>query len=137
MLTKQLSFPLKRDWYIYWFLFLILIRFVIDIFWWVKEINIFLSPNYWIGIIPVPIRSFYLVRERKSILKLLPSLKIFFFWSILISVNAAILLITQRDLISLNYSIKLISPVLFFFFVYNFISKKIFIRLLKLFLLQA
>lgn len=45
------------------FLILILLRPVIDIFWWVKDVNTLLSPLNWAGALPVAVILYYLYRK--------------------------------------------------------------------------
>jgi len=122
---------------VYFFLGLILIRPFIDIYWWVKDYNIWFSPLYWLGVLPLPLILFYLYIQRQTLPQLTSTARLFIIWSTMLLINSVAIVIIVKNLQSLGYSIKIISPVLFFFFIYSFINDKTLDLIIKIFLVAS
>lgn len=126
------SFPWSKRWFIY----LVLIRPVVDNFYYLKEISPMVSPLNWIGLltpvlcIPAIIQNSYKKNKIHSI---------FNFWSLLIILNSGLLIIQPLDFISLSqWILKLSMPVYLFAFLRIFIRNKTdLIGLLTTFLYSA
>jgi O-Antigen ligase len=112
----------SKPWSLRWFVFLVLLRPVIDNFYFLKEISPFLSPLYWAGLltpllcIPAIIKNTY----RNNIIH-----KLFNVWSALILVNTLLIILQPVDAFTLiQYVLKLSMPVYLFFFLRIFIKNK-------------
>lgn len=112
----------SKPWSLRWFAYLILIRPIIDNFYFLKDISPLLSPLYWAGLltpifcIPAIIRSSYHPNRIH---------RLFNIWSVLIVLNTLFIILLPIDLISmLQWVLKLTMPIYLFFFLRIFIRDK-------------
>ena len=59
----------SQTWYVKCFIILILFRPVIDIFWWIRDIEPLLSPLNWAGVLPVVLLLVYMLKSKSDWLK--------------------------------------------------------------------
>lgn len=102
-------------WHLKWFVILVLIRPVVDNFYYLKNVSPFLSPLYVVGIL-TPVLAIYAVisyrHKDKSILDFL-----FGAWTLLMSVSLLFMfLYDPMSKTFLEYLLKLTMPVYLFFF---------------------
>ncbi len=114
---RQLPLSLK------WFVVLILVRPLLDIFYFLKDVSPILSPTYIIGAItPIVILFSFLSRKFP---KRFPSYVIdlnFSLWAVIVVLNSFVLLAIRFDFSSLGNSLKFIIPLLLFFYLRSFVS---------------
>ena len=138
MTYKEWKYWLKsQPWHLRWFTVLVLIRPIVDNFYYLKNISPFLSPLYLVGI-ATPILCVYAIisfkRKDKSVFDFL-----FGLWTILILLSLTFMFI--NDPLSktfLEYFLKLSMPVYLFFFLRLYIrSQKDLDGLLQTFLYSS
>ncbi|MFB6317440.1 hypothetical protein [Saccharicrinis sp. FJH54] len=105
-----------------WFVFFIIIRPIIEPFYFFKEISVVLSPLYWIGLLTFVFSIFALVRYKTNKLKKFNSFKI---WGIFVIFSSFTLIFSSSLVVFLNFFIKLTYPVLIFFFLRVLIKNKV------------
>ena len=111
-------------WSMRWFVILILIRPVIDVFYFLKDVNPFLSPLYIVGVL-TPVLIFLSFNSRK-----LPKRnrnkvdKYFFIWGLLVLVNVVSLIIMDTSIQTFGNGLKYIIPLLLFFYLRRFVHAK-------------
>ena len=139
----------SQTWYVKCFIILILFRPVIDIFWWIRDIEPLLSPLNWAGVLPVVLLVGYVLKSKSEWLKTkeqilkVKGVKLFLAFSVLILINSIGLLVNGflfpnfSIFDSLAVSIKLISLPLFFLFLFTVIDEDVFDLILKAFLLST
>jgi len=139
----------SQTWYVKCFILLILFRPVIDIFWWIRDIEPLLSPLNWAGVLPVVLLLVYMLKSKSDWLKTkdqilkVKGVKLFLAFSVLILMNSIGLLVNGflfpdfSIFDSLAVSIKLISLPLFFLFLFTVIDEDVFDLILKAFLLST
>ncbi len=112
------------DWTRKWFPFFILIRPLVDNFYFIKEISSFLSPLYIVGVL-TPVLIIASMQSGK-LKKRIPNSADEFMrvWGVVIAINCIILLITRLTLDNFGDSIKYMTPVLLFFYARHFIQSK-------------
>ena len=147
---------------LYLFFLLILLRPLVDIFWWMKDTSPLLSPLNWAGVLPVPLIVLFLffkIKDKRKKNKE-PRTKdqelrtnskwykvqgagIMVLFSVVVLVNAigitipAMKQFNNETINSFGLAAKLISFPLFFFFLYNLINKDSFDLILKIFLIST
>jgi hypothetical protein len=106
-----------------WFIYLILIRPVVDSFYYLKEISPFLSPLYWIGILtpifcaPALLRKLKTTNTREN--------KIFNTWSVLVVAGSLLLFLQPFGFIeNLQFFLRLTMPVYLFLFIRSFVVNR-------------
>ncbi|MGB0390749.1 MAG: O-antigen ligase family protein [Salibacteraceae bacterium] len=131
--VKQLPLSMK------WFVVLILLRPIIDVFYFLKEISPLVSPLYIVGILtPVLIGVSFLSRKFP---KKLPSLIIdtnFGLWSLIVIFNLLLLFVIETGFQLVGNLLRYTAPILLYFYLRHFIkSKKDMIGLLQTFFYSA
>ncbi len=112
------------DWTRKWFPFFILIRPLVDNFYFIKEISSFLSPLYIVGVL-TPVLIIASLQSGKLKKPLSNSSDEFMrVWGIVIVINCVVMLITRLTLDNFGDSIKYITPVMLFFYARHFIQRK-------------
>ncbi|MFH2108814.1 MAG: O-antigen ligase family protein [Chrysiogenia bacterium] len=114
----------KLNWSKRWFVFLILIRPIVDIFYFLKKLSPFLSPLYIVGVL-----SFLLVvvsLNSKGLRKSNNSLvdKYFVLLILIISCNVILLSFIEFSLNSFGDAIKYLIPFLLFIYLRRFVTSK-------------
>lgn len=129
---KQLQWSRK------WFVILVLIRPIIDLFHGLKGVSPFLSPLYIVGVAtPFLIIASSLSGKLKEKKSLEPD-KLFFGFGILVFLNSALMLPLYFSLDVMGEVIKYISPIMLFFYLRRFInSYKDFEGILQTFLISC
>ncbi len=116
---KQLPFSLR------WFVVLILLRPIIDVFYFLKELSPALSPLYIAGILtPILIGVSYVSR---SFPKKYPSLLVdtnFGIWSALVLFNIILLVTIEEGVQLMGNVLRYSSPILLFFYLRHFVKSK-------------
>ncbi|TAH37963.1 MAG: hypothetical protein EYC69_14925 [Bacteroidetes bacterium] len=114
----------ELDWTRKWFPFFILIRPLVDNFYFIKDISSFLSPLYIVGVL-TPLLIIASMQSGK-LRKRIPNSSDEFIrvWGIVIVINCVIMLITRFSIDNFGDSIKYITPVLLFFYARHFIQSK-------------
>jgi hypothetical protein len=112
----------SKPWSLRWFVFLVLLRPMIDNFYFLKDISPLLSPLYWVGLLTpvlcVPAILNYSYSNNRIH-------RLFNIWSALIIFNTIFILLQRSDLISIiQWILKLSMPVYLFFFLRIFIKQK-------------
>ncbi len=112
------------DWTRKWFPFFILIRPLVDNFYFIKDIASFLSPLYIVGVL-TPVFIIWSMQSGK-LKKRIPNSSDEFMrvWGIAIVINCVIMLISMFSIDNFGDSIKYITPVLLFFYARHFIQSK-------------
>lgn len=107
-----------------WFILLILVRPIADNFYYLKDISPMLSPLYIVGAL-IPILIFFSVNsnslQRKRKISVDNRILI---WGILVFINITIILIYHVSLDLLGNVIQCMTPILVFYYLRRFISKK-------------
>lgn len=111
-------------WSLRWFVFLVLFRPLLDIFYYLKDISPFLSPLYIVGVMtPVLIAGSFLSksfpRKENSSLDW-----VFGVWGVLLFFNVLAALTWQFSLYSLEIAFKLLLPIVLYFFLRHLIRSK-------------
>lgn len=114
----------ELDWTRKWFPFFILIRPLVDNFYFIKDIASFLSPLYIVGVLTplliiASMQSGKLKRPMKN-----SSDEFMRVWGIVIVINCVVMLISRFSIDNFGDSIKYITPVLLFFYARHFIQRK-------------
>ncbi len=105
-----------------WFLVLILIRPIIDNFYFVKDISPLLSPLNWVGVL-TPVLCIPAISTHSYHKNFIHQL--FNFWSILIIINTALIIFQPLNFITIiQLILKLSLPVYLFAFLRTFIRNK-------------
>ncbi len=112
------------DWTRKWFPFFILIRPLVDNFYFIKDIASFLSPLYIVGVL-TPVLIIASMQSGK-LRKRIPNSSDEFMrvWGIVIVINCVVMLISRFSIDNFGDSIKYITPVLLFFYARHFIQSK-------------
>lgn len=112
----------SKPWSLKWFIILVLLRPIIDNFYYLKEVSPFLSPLNWAGVftlilcIPPVFRSSYITNRIH---------RLFNIWSGLIILNTIFLIFQPVDYISMiQWILKLSLPVYLFAFLRVFLRNK-------------
>jgi hypothetical protein len=112
----------SKPWYLKWFIFLILIRPLIDSFYFLKDISPFISPLNWAGVLTPLLSIPAITRYRHNNNRVH---QLFNIWSILIIINTLFVLFKAIDLLSMSqWVLKLSLPVYLFAFLRIFIRNK-------------
>lgn len=101
-------------WRIKWFLWLMLIRPISDMFWYVKDSG-FLSPAQILGFLTFVLASYYWLRSPNASTRVISALS-FGFFSILLFLNSLVLNLGIFNLNSMGEFIRVISPVVIFLY---------------------
>ena len=112
-------------WSLRWFVFLILLRPIMDPLYFLKDISPFLSPLYIVGVLtPILILASFLAKSfpRKQGETLLDLL--FGLWGGVLFYNALAAVLAEFSLITLEIVFKLTLPVFLYFFLRHFIRSK-------------
>lgn len=113
----------SKPWMLKWFIILILIRPVIDNFYFLKDVSPFLSPLNWVGVL-TPILCIPAIIQYNYHNNRLNQL--FNIWSVLILLNTFFLLFQEVEFLNLSqWMLKLSIPVYLFAFLRIFIRNKI------------
>lgn len=108
-----------------WFAILVLIRPLIDNFYFLKDISPLLSPLYVAGVLtPVFIVFSFLSRSFRPKYRSPIADLVFGTWGVLVVVNSLIVLLSDYSLSTLGEVIKYTTPVLLFFYARHIISSK-------------
>lgn len=134
--------PLKL---FYGFVFLILLRPLIDIFWRVKENIPYISPLYLAGVLPFLLISFYIVNEIKVFSDKFNrfSFYLFILFGFILLLNVLSIFLyslqqTSDEIISVaGLSIKMLSFPIFIFFLLTFLDDYKFELILRTFLIAS
>ena len=116
MTFKEWKYWLKElPWHLKWFVILVLLRPIIDNFYYLKNISPFLSPLYIVGIL-TPVFSVYaILKYRRKDVSVFDTL--FGFWSILIFISLIFMFACDPLSVTfLEYFLKLSMPIYLFFF---------------------
>lgn len=122
-----------------WFVVLILLRPIIDLFYFLKEISPLLSPLYVVGILtPVFIGfSFLSSKFPKKIKSIICDLN-FGIWSLIVVFNLALLLLISIGFDVIGDVVRYSTPLMLYFFFRHFIQNKVdLIGVLQTFLYSA
>lgn len=112
----------EKPWKYRWFIFLILLRPIIDNFYYLKEVSPLLSPLYIVGVL-TPIFAIPVIFSGKKITSKLDT--IFLVWSFFIFTNVMFLFVYENDLLYyLQWMLKLTTPVYLYYFLRVFIKNK-------------
>ena len=130
---KQLPLSLK------WFVVLILLRPLVDLFYFLKEISPFFSPLYIVGVAtPVLILLSFLSRGFPKKFKSFISDFSFTTWSVIVLINLIVLFVFYGGLAISSEVIRYGSPLLLFFYIRHFVRSKVdLIGLLQSFVYSA
>lgn len=117
---SQLPLSLK------WFVILLLIRPLIDVFYFLKNISPILSPLYIVGVLtPILIGLSFLSRKfPKKYSSFLVDLN-FGLWGVFVLINLFFLFFIKPYLGSFGDIIKLVTPVLLFFYLRHFVKSRV------------
>jgi len=111
-------------WSLRWFVLLILFRPFLDIFYFLKEVSPFVSPLYIVGLLtPVLILSSFLARtfpRRRDSLLDVP----FAAWGSMLVCNFILVLTLEYSIHALETALKLITPVLVFFYLRHLVRSQ-------------
>jgi len=113
---KEWKYWLKSlPWHLKWFVILVLIRPIIDNFYYLKNVSPFLSPLYIVGI-ATPILSVYaIISFRRKDISVFDTL--FGLWSMMIFISLVFMFVCDPLSVTfLEYFLKLSMPVYLFFF---------------------
>lgn len=117
---RQLPFSLS------WFVILLLIRPLVDVLYFLKNISPILSPLYIVGVLtPVFIGFSFLSRRfPKKYTSFLIDVN-FGLWGIFVLINLFFLFFIKPELDSFGDSIKLVTPILLFFYLRHFVKSRV------------
>lgn len=125
-------------WSMRWFVILILLRPIIDVFYFLKEISPFLSPLYIVGVMtPVLIVASF---TAKTFPRKPPSTVDIFLivWGCMLVISAIMVVLIELNAQTLEIGVKLVTPVLIYFFVRHFMrTKRDLVGILTTFLYSA
>lgn len=111
-------------WALRWFVVLMLVRPLVDNFYALKEVSPLLSPLYAVGVLtPVLIGASFFSRRFQRV----PNTRfdlLFGVWGGLLAFNALVALLFQPSLEAMEVVIKLVTPVLLFFYLRHFVRSK-------------
>jgi hypothetical protein len=126
----------SKPWSLRWFVYLMLLRPVIDNFYFLKDISPLLSPLYWAGLL-TPVLCVPAILKYNYHHNLIH--RLFNAWSVLIILNTLFTVFQPVDLVmTVQWILRLSMPVYLFFFLRIFIKNKTdFIGLLTTFLYAA
>jgi len=120
-----------RDWliwirskplYLRWYVIFMLVRPIAEQFYNLKEISPLLSPLYWIGFLTLVFSLTGMFRGTTSKTNID---RLFSLWGVLIIISVVMMFISSDSLFGyLNYAVKLVLPLVLFFFLRVFIKKK-------------
>lgn len=117
---KRLPFSMK------WFVILILVRPIVDAFYFLKDISPFISPLYIVGILtPLLIIISFLSRDFPRRYKSLIADFSFGAWSVIVIFNLLILLSTYFDFDTITDVLKYSTPLFLFYYVRHFVGSKV------------
>ena len=109
-----------------WFVALILLRPIIDVFYYLKDISPFISPLYIVGILtPLMIILSFFSRKFPSKYKSFVSDSIFGAWSLIVLFNLALLFSFQGGVGIMSDVLRYLTPILIFYYVRHFIRSKV------------
>ncbi len=118
------SWVLSLPWSLRWFIYLMLLRPLVDNLYGLKEVSPFLSPLYLIGVLtPVAIVASFLSARFPSC-KAVGLDYAFGVWGALLLLNVVAVASTEISLVTAEIMIKLITPVLIYFFVRHLVRSK-------------
>jgi hypothetical protein len=126
----------SKPWSIKWFVYLILLRPVIDNFYFLKNISPFLSPLYWIGLM-TPVLCMPAILKYRFHFNTIH--RLFNIWAFLILLNTFFIIFQKVELlIIIQWILRLSMPVYLFFFLRVVLkNKRDLCGLLTTFLLAA
>ena len=113
----------KAPWTTKWFAIFILLRPIVDNFYQLKEISIFLSPIYILGVL-TPVLAVYAGSAMKKKNPGSPADDLMRFWLFLIGVNCIVLLLGHFTFDNLGDCIKYVTPPLIFFYLRKAINNR-------------
>lgn len=113
----------KSHWTTKWFALFILLRPIADNFYQLKEVSVFLSPIYIIGVL-TPLLAVMATSTIKKKQQSSPSDELMKFWLAMIIINCLLLLLKQFSVDNFGDCIKYISPPIVFFYLRKVISNK-------------
>lgn len=127
-----MSFTIWRKWFkqlplsIKWFILLLLIRPVLDQFYFLKEISPFLSPLYLVGILtPFFIFMSFGVRSFPKRIQSLKSDLLFGMWSVLLFANLIAVFLIDSPMDSLATLLRFSLPVLLYLYFRSVVNSKL------------
>jgi hypothetical protein len=120
-----------RDWlkwmrskplYLRWFILFMLVRPIAEQFYNLKEISPLLSPLYWLGFLTLVFSLIGIMKGRRQVTNVD---RVFSLWGGLVTLSIAMIFLSSDNLFSyFNYAIKLILPLVLFFFLRVFLKSK-------------
>lgn len=111
----------SKKWFEQLFLLLLILRPVVEPYFYLKESSPLFSPLYWIGILTFLISIFGILTNRQIKSQ---SDRMYLWWSVLVVVNIFCLLFSTDFLNFFIFGLKLIYPVTIFFFFRGFMKSK-------------
>lgn len=106
-----------------WFVYLVLFRPIIDSFYYLKHVSIFLSPLYIVGVL-TPVLALIAILKYKKPDKTIPDL-FFKWWSVFIIIStSAIVFYESPSFMMVGNILKLTLPIFLYFFLRLFIRSK-------------
>jgi len=125
-----MNFPLWKQWVNNlpwsrkWFVFLILMRPIIDNFYYLKEKSPFYSPLYIVGVLTPVFIIFTFVFNKPRHLTFTRTDFLFFTWSFFLCFNCSFLLFNYPSLEMLGHVLKILTPMYLFLYLRYFIRSK-------------
>jgi hypothetical protein len=111
----------SKKWFEKLFLLLLILRPIVEPYFYIKESSPLFSPLYWIGILTFLISIYGILTNRQIKSK---SDRMFMWWSVLVVTNIFCLLFSTDFLNFFIFGLKLIYPVTIYFFFRGFMKSK-------------
>ncbi|MCA1761508.1 MAG: hypothetical protein LC664_00710 [Flavobacteriales bacterium] len=112
----------ELPWSLRWFPLLIVVRPLVDNFYFLKEVSPFLSPPYIVGVLTPVLAVSAMVKYRMPKLNSID--KVFLYWGITVLFSCAFLIFYDPlSLLSIEFVLKLSLPVYIYFFLRLFITE--------------
>ena len=116
---KSLPFSMK------WMVILILVRPIVDMFYFLKEVSPVISPLYIIGFLTPFLIGFSLLSKTfPKLIKSIVSDFIFSAWSLIVVFSLLVYLASNLDIGAVGDALRYLTPILLFFYFRHFINSK-------------
>ncbi len=118
------AYWVKMDWTKKWFVLFVLLRPLVDNFYYIKEFTSFLSPLYIVGVLTPLLGLMSMFSGRMGRRKENSADEFIRVWGLVLIINCIVMVITKFTIDNFGDAIKYVTPVLLFFYLRHFIQSK-------------